>query len=77
MMVVRPGAGVALEDEDPGGLGADPHLLAHRGPWIRGLLPAGLVAWLQHDALAEGVELALIDRALAYRKLAGLAAAAD
>jgi nitroreductase len=57
-------------------LEALPHRHTHRGPWAPGPLPAGLVAGLQHDALAEGAQLALVDRALAYHKLADLATAA-
>jgi len=57
-------------------LEALPHRHTHRGPWEPGPLPAGLVAGLQHDALAEGAQLALIDRALAFSKLADLARAA-
>ena len=53
-----------------------PHRHTHRGPWDSGPLPTGLVAGLQHDALAEGAQLALIDRALAFSKLADLARAA-
>src|SRR5262249_45859124 len=53
-----------------------PHRHTHRGPWDSGPLPTGLVAGLQHDALAEGAELALIGRALAFSKLADLARAA-
>ena len=58
-------------------LEALPHRHTHRGPWEPGPLPAGLVAGLQHDALAEGAQLALIDRALAFSKLADLARAAS
>ena len=54
-------------------LDALPHRHTHRGPFAPGPLPAGLLAGLQHDALAEGAELALIDQAIAYQKLAGLA----
>src|SRR5262249_58212515 len=57
-------------------LEALPHRHTHRGPWEPGPLPAGLVAGLQHDALAEGAQLALVDRAHAYHKLADLARAA-
>jgi hypothetical protein len=42
-----------------------------------GPLPAGLLSKLQHDALAEGATLALIDRALAYQRLADITSAAD
>jgi hypothetical protein len=57
-------------------LEALPHRHTHRGPWDSGPLPAGLVAGLQHDALAEGAQLALVDRALAFSKLADIARAA-
>jgi hypothetical protein len=57
-------------------LEALPHRHTHRGLWEPGPLPTGLVAGLQHDALAEGAQLALIDRALAFSKLADLARAA-
>jgi len=57
-------------------LEALPHRHTHRGPWDAGPLPTGLLAGLQHDALAEGAQLALVDRALAYHKLADLARAA-
>jgi hypothetical protein len=57
-------------------LEALPHRHTHRGPWDPGPLPTGLLAGLQHDALAEGAHLALIDRALAFSKLADLATAA-
>ena len=43
-------------------LAAVPHRHTHRGPFAAGPLPAGLLAGLQHDALAEGAELALIER---------------
>jgi hypothetical protein len=56
-------------------LDALPHRHTHRGPFAPGPLPAGLVPGLQHDALAEGAELVLIDRAIAYQKLAGIAEA--
>jgi hypothetical protein len=58
-------------------LEALPHRHTHRGPWDPGPLPAGLVPGLQHDALAEGAQLALIDRALAVSRLADLARAAS
>jgi hypothetical protein len=53
-------------------LAALPHRHTHRGPFAAGPLPAGLVAGLQHDALAEGATLVLVDRALAYQQLAGI-----
>ena len=56
-------------------LEALPHRHTHRGPFAPGPLPAGLVPALQHDALAEGAELVLIDQAIAYQKLADVAEA--
>jgi nitroreductase len=57
-------------------LQAVPHRHTHRGPFDPGPLPAGLLAGLQHDALAEGATLALIDRGLGYERLAAIASAA-
>jgi hypothetical protein len=57
-------------------LEALPHRHTHRGPWDPGPLPAGLAAGLQHDALAEGAELVIVDRSLSYYKLADIIAAA-
>ncbi|HBW21163.1 MAG TPA: hypothetical protein DEH11_20200 [Actinobacteria bacterium] len=80
----RPGflARVSLGDEAPMTrverhmLAAIPHRHTHRGPFSPGDLPAGLLAALQHDARAEGAELALIDQSGGYQQLAALAAAA-
>jgi hypothetical protein len=57
-------------------LAALPHRHTHRGPFAPGPLPAGLAAGLQHDALAEGATLVLVDRPLAYQQLAGILSAA-
>jgi nitroreductase len=57
-------------------LAALPHRHTHRGRFAAGPLPAGLVAGLQHDALAEGATLVLVDRPLAYQQLAGILGAA-
>jgi nitroreductase len=51
-------------------LEALPHRHTHRGPFAPEPLPAGLLARLQHDALAEGATLALVDQPLAYQQLA-------
>jgi hypothetical protein len=56
-------------------LEAVPHRHTHRGPFAPGPLPAGLLAGLQHDALAEGATLALVDRAIAYQRLASVVGA--
>ena len=57
-------------------LAAVPHRHTHRGPFSPDPLPAGLLAGLQQDALAECAALALIDQGSAYQQLAALAAAA-
>ena len=57
-------------------LAALPHRHTHRGPFDAGPLPHGLLASLQHDALAEGAGLALVEGPDGYPKLAALAAAA-
>jgi nitroreductase len=57
-------------------LAAVPHRHTHRGAFDTGPIPAGLLAGLQHDALAEGATLALVETAGSYGKLAGLAAEA-
>jgi nitroreductase len=57
-------------------LEAVPHRHTHRGPFEPGPLPAGLLAGLQHDALAEGAELALVRGELAYQRLAAIVAVA-
>ncbi|HUY46656.1 MAG TPA: hypothetical protein VMV92_13130 [Streptosporangiaceae bacterium] len=54
---------------------AAPHRHTHRGPFSAEPLPAGLLAALQHDAVAEGATLVLLDQQLRYR-LRSLAAAA-
>ena len=53
-------------------LEALPHRHTHRGPFDADPLPAGLLAGLQQDAQAEGATLALVDRTLAYEKLADI-----
>jgi hypothetical protein len=57
-------------------LAALPHRHTHRGAFDPGEVPASLLAGLQHDALAEGATLALIDSPGKYAKLAALAAEA-
>jgi hypothetical protein len=55
-------------------LDAVPHRHTHRGPFAAGPLPAGLLAGLQNDALAEETELALIGDGLPYERLAQIVA---
>jgi hypothetical protein len=51
-------------------LRALPHRHTHRGRFGPGPLPAGLLAGLQHDALAERATLVLVEPGLAYERLA-------
>jgi hypothetical protein len=55
-------------------LRALPHRHTHRGGYLPGPLPRGLLVGLQHDAVAEQAALALIDRPVALRQLAGIMA---
>lgn len=57
-------------------LAALPHRHTHRGPFADSPLPAGIMPALQHDALAEGATLAIIDHP-AYEHLAGIVRAAS
>ena len=57
-------------------LDAVPHRHTHRGPFAPGPLPHGLLAALQHDALAEGATLTLVTGGLAYDRLERITAAA-
>jgi nitroreductase len=72
---VRLGATEPITVRERQMLEALPHRHTHRGPFAPGPLPAGLVSALQHDALAEGAELVLLDQAIAYQKLADVAEA--
>jgi hypothetical protein len=56
-------------------LKALPHRHTHRGAFAPGALPAGLLAGLQHDALAEGARLVVVEPGLAYGRLADVAGA--
>ena len=73
---VRLGAAEPMTGRERQMLAALPHRHTHRGPFAPGPLPAGLLAGLQHDALAEGATLALVDPALAYQQLADILGAA-
>jgi len=57
-------------------LDAVPHRHTHRGPFAPGPLPPGLLAGLQHDALAEGATLVLVTGGLAYDRLERITTAA-
>jgi Nitroreductase family len=69
---VRMGAAEPMTVHERSMLEALPHRHTHRGPFAPGPLPAGFLAGLQHDALAEGATLALVDQALAYQQLADI-----
>jgi len=73
---IRLGRAEPMTSRESQMLAALPHRHTHRGPFAPGPLPAGLVAGLQHDALAEGATLALVDRAFVYQQLADIVGAA-
>jgi hypothetical protein len=73
---VRLGATKPMTGRERQMLDALPHRHTHRGPFAPGPLPAGLLAGLQHDALAEGAQLVLVDQLLAYQQLADIVGAA-
>jgi hypothetical protein len=76
MARVQAGAAVPASDWDRKLLAAVPHRHTHRGPFDSDPLPPGLLAGLQHDALAERATLVLVDGRIAYQRLATIVAAA-
>jgi nitroreductase len=58
-------------------LKALPHRHTHRGAFSPSPLPAGLLAGLQHDAVAEGATLTLVEPGLPYERLADIANAVN
>jgi nitroreductase len=74
---VRLVAGGPPTDTERRMLEAMPHRHTHRGPFADEPLPQGLLAALQHDALAEGATLALVEPAVIYRQLADIVSAAS
>jgi hypothetical protein len=74
---VRFGAAGPMTADERVMLEALPHRHTHRGPFDPGPLPAGLVARLQHDAVAEGATLAVVQPGLAYQRLADIVGAAS
>jgi nitroreductase family protein len=71
---VRLGERVPMTATERGLLRALPHRHTHRGGYLPRPLPRGLLVGLQHDAVAEQAALALIDRPVAFRQLAGIVA---
>jgi nitroreductase len=69
---VRLGRPAPASDAERRMLEAIPHRHTHRGPFAAGPLPEGLLAGLQHDALAEGATLVHIEQALSYQQLADI-----
>ena len=57
-------------------LKAIPHRHTHRDGFAPVPLPTGLLPGLQHDALAEGATLELIDQGIAYHRLADVVSTA-
>jgi len=49
-----------------------PHRHTHRGAFAPGPLPVGMLAGLQHDALAERASLDVVQPGLAYQRLADI-----
>jgi hypothetical protein len=72
---LRLGAAAPMNGAERAMLDAVPHRHTHRGPFAPEPLPAGLLAGLQHDALAEGATLVLVD-GLRYEQLAEIVSAA-
>jgi hypothetical protein len=58
-------------------LDAIPHRHTHRGPFSSESLPPGVLARMQHHAMAEHATLALIGRPLEYQRLADILAASS
>jgi nitroreductase len=58
---VRLGRQAPLSHEEWEMLAAVPHRHTHRGPFSPEPIPAGLLPRLQHDAIAEGATLVLVD----------------
>jgi nitroreductase len=73
---VRLGAAAPMTARERQMLEAVPHRHTHRGLFDPGPLPAGLLAGLQHDALAEGATLAPVNPGIAYQQLAEIVGAA-
>ena len=74
---VRLSAGTPLTDTERRMLEAMPHRHTHRGPFADEPMPDGLLAALQHDALAEGATLALVERAITHQQLTDIVSAAS
>lgn len=67
---VKPGAAEPMTSAERKIFEAIPHRHTHRGQFGDGALPAGLVADLERDAVAEGVTLAPVAAGRAFERLA-------
>jgi len=76
MARVSVGAAAGMNRLERQMLEAVPHRHTHRGPFLAGPLPPGLLAGLQDDALAEGATLAFVGDGLSLDRLTRLATAA-
>jgi hypothetical protein len=76
LATVRLGTQSPVTEREQQMIDALPHRHTHRGPFAPGPLPPGLLVRLQHDAVAEQAELALVDRSFDYDRLATIVAQA-
>ncbi len=73
---VRLGAPMPINSREQAMLAAVTHRHTHRGPFTADPIPPGLLAGLQHDALAQGATLVLLGES-GYTQLADLVAVGD
>ena len=71
-----PGAAAPITPAEQQMLTAMPYRHTHRGPSTGGPLPRSLLAGLQHDVMAEGCTLVLVDQPSRYQHLSALVTAA-
>ena len=73
---VRLGERSPMTDGERRMISALPHRHTHRGAYVSGPLPRGLLIGLQHDAVAEHAALAIVDRPVDFTHLAAIVARA-
>jgi hypothetical protein len=76
LATVRIGERSPLTDEERRMISALPHRHTHRGAYVPGPVPRGLLIGLQHAAVAEHAALSLVDRPVDYTRLAAIVARA-
>lgn len=76
LATVRLGAQSPMTERERQMIDALPYRHTHRGPFAPDPLPPGLLVHLQHQAVAEHAELALIDRPLEHDRLVAIVARA-